>query len=185
MKLIVGLGNPGPKYETTRHNAGFLVLDLLADHFGIRWEGEQAKFQGEIARGKVWDEDCVFLKPVTFMNLSGRSVAALSRFYKIEPQDIIVLHDDVDVPAAKVKARAGGSHGGNNGIRSIIAETGLENFHRIKLGIGKPEGLNGDVSGWVLGRMTDEELKALHETMFPEVLVRLKGIFQQIKSQQT
>ena len=167
MKLLVGLGNPGPQYETTRHNAGFLILDLIAEQFGLRWEGES----------------CLLLKPLTFMNLSGKSVAACAGFYKLQAPDIVVLHDEIDVPAGKVKAKVGGGAGGHNGIRSIQAETGMDGFHRLKLGVGKPEGATAasrqSVHDWVLGRMTDEELKALQGPMFQEVLVRLKGIFQQ------
>ena len=137
MKLIVGLGNPGPKYEITRHNAGFLVLDEVAKRFDVGWSGQ--RFQGELAKGNIHGETCVLLKPMTFMNLSGRSVAQALRFFKIDESDLIVLHDDIDVPSGKVKARTGGGHGGHNGIRSIIAETGLKDFFRIKLGVGRPK----------------------------------------------
>ena len=181
MKLLVGLGNPGPQYETTRHNAGFLILDLIAEQFGLRWEGN--KFGGEFCKGSVGGESCLLLKPLTFMNLSGKSVAACAGFYKLQAPDIVVLHDEIDVPAGKVKAKVGGGAGGHNGIRSIQAETGMDGFHRLKLGVGKPEGATAasrqSVHDWVLGRMTDEELKALQGPMFQEVLVRLKGIFQQ------
>lgn len=181
MKLIVGLGNPGPKYETTRHNAGFLITDLLADHLGFKWEGQ--KFGGEFAKGSAWGESCVLLKPLTFMNLSGKSVAACSVFYKLQASDIVVIHDEIDVPSGKVKAKIGGGSGGHNGIRSIQAETGMDGFHRLKIGVGKPEGATAaskdSIHNWVLGMMTDEELKALAGPMFQEVLVRLKGIFQQ------
>lgn len=180
MKLLVGLGNPGPQYETTRHNAGFLMLDLLAEAEDIVWEGGANRFGGLMAKGKVLGQDCVLLKPMTFMNLSGRSVGAVTRFFKLSPSDVIVLHDELDVPAGKVKAREGGGAGGHNGIRSIMSETGMEAFHRLKLGIGKPG--DGDKNepagtGWVLGQFTDQELTALQEDMFESVKVRLKGIF--------
>src|SRR5262245_26288105 len=130
MKLIVGLGNPGPKYETTRHNAGFLMLDLLAEDADISWEtGGRSRFGRDMANGTVVGYPCVLLKPMTYMNRSGRSVAEVMRFFKIGPQDVVVLHDDIDVPAGKVKARIGGSHGGHNGIRSIMEETGQSEFH--------------------------------------------------------
>ena len=180
MRLLVGLGNPGPKYETTRHNAGFLMLDLVAEHLGIKWEGE--RFGGEFAKGSAWGQSCILLKPLTFMNLSGKAVAACSVFYKLQASDIVVIHDEIDVPSGKVKAKIGGGAGGHNGIRSIQAETGMDGFHRLKLGVGKPEGAmaaNRDsIHNWVLGRMTDQELETLNSSMFQEVQVRLKGIFQ-------
>ncbi len=178
MKLIVGLGNPGPKYLFTRHNAGFIALDLLAVEFDGSWQG--TKFDGEVGRATVFGEDCWLLKPMTFMNVSGRSVAQALRFYKIAPEDLIVLHDDIDVPAGKVKARVDGSAGGNNGVASIIAEIGTDKFNRIKLGVGKPGPEKPmEISSWVLEKMSPEELEALRTTMFEEMLVRLKGIFQQ------
>lgn len=178
MKLIVGLGNPGPQYETTRHNAGFLMVDLIAEEVKATWESGTSKFGGDLAKGSLLGHQCVFLKPMTYMNRSGRPVGEVARFFKIAPSDIIVLHDDIDVPSGKVKAREGGGHGGQNGIRSIIAENGYDNFHRIKLGVGRPPH-PGDaaVTSWVLGRFTEDELAVLNGTMFQEVKVRLKGIF--------
>ncbi|MCX6108195.1 MAG: aminoacyl-tRNA hydrolase [Proteobacteria bacterium] len=174
MKLIVGLGNPGPKYETTRHNAGFLLLDQIAQRAKINWEA--SKFQGLIGRGSLWGESSILLKPLTFMNLSGRSVGAVMRFFKIEVRDLVVIFDDVDVPAGKVRARVGGGHGGHNGVRSIIDETGLVEFHRLKLGVGRPpEGW--DTADWVLGAMTDTELLGLQEGMLKDVDIRMKQIF--------
>ena len=109
MKLIVGLGNPGAKYEITRHNAGFLMLDLLVDDFKADRQGK--KFEAELAKGEMLGQSCIFVKPQTFMNLSGKSVAAALAFYKVAPEDMIVLHDDIDMEAGKVKAREGGGHG--------------------------------------------------------------------------
>lgn len=178
MKLLVGLGNPGPKYETTRHNAGFLVLDLLAEDAGATFQS-QPKFQGDLAKGRLLGEECLFLKPMTFMNVSGRSVAPLLHFYKIPPADLLVLHDDIDLPAGKVRARETGGHGGHNGIRSIIAETGFKDFHRIKLGVGRPEEVSEqDVSSWVLGQMSDAELLAVQQEMLRDTIDRIKGIFE-------
>ena len=175
MKLLVGLGNPGSKYETTRHNVGFLIVDEVASKFGINWSGQ--KFDGVVARGNVFGQDCLFLKPMTFMNLSGRSVAQAAKFYKIEETDIVVFHDDIDVPVGKVKARSGGGHGGHNGIKSIFAETGLQDFHRIKLGVGRPIGEGEDrVVDWVLGKLSDQELLLLQSLILDEVLVRLRNI---------
>lgn len=177
MKLIVGLGNPGPKYETTRHNAGFLMVDLLAEAAKLSWEGQSGKFGGEIAKGNFLGQSCVFLKPMTFMNLSGRSVGAVMRYFKIDVRETVALYDDVDVPAGKVKARDGGGHGGHNGIRSIIDETGLNEFHRIKLGVGRPPG-GRDTADWVLGAMSDAELLTLQNEMMKDVMVRLQQIFR-------
>ena len=174
--LIVGLGNPGPRYETTRHNAGFILVDLLADKFGLTL-AEQPKFKSELAKGSVFGVNCHLLKPLTFMNLSGDAVAAYARFFKIPASEIIVVHDDIDTPAGKVKARMGGSHGGNNGVRDIIAKMGTDQFKRIKLGVGKPQKPeDGSVSDWVLRPFTDEQLQELGQEMFDDMLLRLKGI---------
>lgn len=195
MKLLVGLGNPDPKYETTRHNAGFLILDLLGDEHGFSWSREQTAFRGETAKGNIWNEPCLMLKPMTYMNLSGQSVSRVANYYKCTSEDIVVFYDDVDVPAGKVRARFGGGTGGHKGVKSIIECLGTDQFHRIKLGIGKPinapeqsdtanEGRNEtDVSDWVLSQFTDEELKLLEEAMYPEACLRLKQIFKQGRSQ--
>lgn len=179
MKLVIGLGNPGPQYETTRHNAGFLMLDLIADHFGISWDGK--KFDGLSAKGSIHGESVLLLKPMTFMNLSGKSVSQAMRFFKIPSSDVVVLHDEIDLAHGKVKARVGGGAGGHNGIRSLIKETGQSEFHRIKLGVGKPatEGHAGiGVSQWVLNPFSDEQLLELQQGMLEATLVRLKSIFQ-------
>jgi PTH1 family peptidyl-tRNA hydrolase len=175
MKLLVGLGNPGPKYELTRHNAGFLVLDVLASDSKAKWAMDQ-KLHGEVCRGAVLGEPCILLKPMTFMNSSGRSVGSVMRFYKIRPEDVVVFHDDIDVPAGKVRARTGGGHGGHNGIRSIISETGVSDFHRIKLGLGRPPE-QWDTADWVLQSLTDGELQVLRSDMLNDVYLRLKQIF--------
>lgn len=178
MKLLVGLGNPGPKYETTRHNVGFLILDEIADHFKISWSGE--KFQGVIGKGDVLGEPCILLKPQTFMNLSGRCVRQTLNFFKIPEEDVIVVYDDIDLESGKVKARMGGGHGGHNGIRSILSEGGIQEFHRIKVGVGRPKSaVEGTVSNWVLNTMTDSELLALQKEVFQDVMLRLENVFKQ------
>lgn len=179
MKLIVGLGNPGKQYENTRHNVGFLVLDAIAAKEGF--SGAESKFDGELRKGQLFNESCLFLKPLTYMNLSGRSVAPCMRFFKIDPKDVVVVHDEVDLEPGKVRARAGGGAGGHNGIRSMIAECGSADFHRIKVGVGKP--VPGDVSAHVLGRMTKDELDQLDQVIINEVLTRLRSIFLQNKSE--
>lgn len=177
MKLIVGLGNPGPKYENTRHNAGFLILDRILARVGGNWQGR--KFDAEWARASLLGQDCLFLKPQTFMNLSGRSVAPALRFYKLEAQDLVVLHDDIDVPFGKVKTRMGGGHGGHNGIRSILGELSAENFARLKLGVGRPSPGQAGVVDWVLTDFSLAELAEIQGQMVEDSLQRLQGIFHQ------
>lgn len=180
MKLLVGLGNPGAKYELTRHNAGFLVIDRLAERYGAgAWN---QKFEGQFSRCDIDGESCVLLKPMTFMNLSGKSVQQAQKFFKIDITDVVVVHDDIDVPFGKVKARQGGGNGGHNGIRSIIQCAGRSDFQRIKLGVGRPvEKEDGDVVSWVLNRFSDEQLQVLTSAMLEDTVIRLKGIFKQTK----
>lgn len=173
--MIVGLGNPGAKYTMTRHNAGFIVLDKVSSEFGLSWSS--GRFEAEWAKGRVAGSECVLLKPQTFMNLSGKSVAKAMSFFKIGPEDLVVFHDDLDMPWGKVKTREGGGHGGHNGIRSIIGEIGTKDFHRVKLGIGRPTVPQMDVSSWVLSRMTDDEMDQLVSEMTQESLTRLEQIF--------
>ena len=175
MKLVVGLGNPGEKYRSTLHNAGFIVLDELCQRFGIDWSG--SKFQSEFASGSVRGERCVFLKPQTYMNLSGRAVQQALAFYKVACEDLIVLHDDIDVPVKKVKSRIGGGAGGHNGIRSIKQETGCEKFHRIKLGVGRPTDKR-PVESWVLGSLGEELMSALSAEMADEAELRINELIK-------
>ena len=176
MKLLVGLGNPGGKYCKTRHNAGFLVLDEILSRAGVGWQGK--KFDADYARASVCGVDCLLLKPQTFMNLSGRSVAKAIQFLKVEMTDLVVLHDDIDIAFGRVRARQGGGHGGHNGIRSILAETGADNFGRIKLGVGRPESGRPDVADWVLAEFTAEEILQVEGIMVDEAVLRIKGLFQ-------
>ncbi|MGE0173867.1 MAG: aminoacyl-tRNA hydrolase [Oligoflexales bacterium] len=176
MKLIVGLGNPGPRYETTRHNAGFLLLDELADHFQIT--GFEEKFHGLIAKGAILGQQCLLLKPMTFMNKSGISVREAKTFFKVQPTDIVVLYDDIDLQSGVVKARAGGGHGGHNGVRSMMDEMGSGDFHRVKIGVGRPQEPGRSVSDWVLSPFSDPELLEIQEKMLKEVLLRLENIFK-------
>ena len=187
MRLLVGLGNPGQRYEATRHNAGFWVLDAIALSAGIKWDaGPVEKFLGELAKGQVVGEACILLKPATFMNLSGRSVLKVAQFFKIPSQDWIVLHDDIDVPAGKVRARVGGGHGGHNGIRSIMEESGKDDFQRIKLGVGRPPKLEDgrpmmDVADYVLRSMPAEEAANYVKAVMPDVELRMREMFRQRK----
>lgn len=159
--LIVGLGNPGAKYAFTRHNAGFLCLDLLA-------EKEQAqikkiKFKGVLGEAVLGGERCLLLKPQTFMNNSGESVREASAFYKIPPEHILVIFDDVSLACGKLRIRRKGSDGGHNGIKSIIYHLGSDAFPRIKLGVGEKPDPGWDLADWVLSNFTKTELTALRE----------------------
>ncbi|WP_299916759.1 aminoacyl-tRNA hydrolase [uncultured Roseobacter sp.] len=135
MKLIVGLGNPGAKYARHRHNIGFMALDRMADDHGFGpWKG---KHQGSITEGRFGSDRAVLLKPETFMNNSGQSVQAAMRFYKLDPEDVVVLHDEIDLAPGKVKHKVGGGHAGHNGLRSVHAHIGPD-YARVRLGVGHP-----------------------------------------------
>jgi PTH1 family peptidyl-tRNA hydrolase len=152
-KLLVGLGNPGPKYQWTRHNAGFMVLDRLAEI--IRIPVDRTKFGGLSGEGAWHGARLVLLKPQTFMNISGRAVAEASRFYKIPTTDIIVVHDELDLPFGQLRLKEGGGHGGHNGLRSIIDELGSADFLRLRIGIGRPD--KGSAEKYVLAPFPAEE----------------------------
>ena len=135
IKLIVGLGNPGPEYEDTRHNAGFWWVEALARQLKVHLQHERG-YQGMVARTQVNGQTLWLLEPQTFMNASGTSVAALARFYKIEPEQVLVVHDELDVVPGEAKLKLGGSHAGHNGLRDIHAKLGTDNYWRLRLGIG-------------------------------------------------
>jgi peptidyl-tRNA hydrolase, PTH1 family len=146
MRLFVGLGNPGAKYARNRHNIGFMAVDrIAADHGFGPW---RAKFQGQVAEGRLGTEKVALLKPETFMNLSGQSVGEAMRFFKLEPGDITVFHDEIDLPPARLKVKTGGGHAGHNGLRSIHAHVG-EAYQRVRMGVGHP-GRKEAVAGYVL-----------------------------------
>ncbi|ALX49440.1 aminoacyl-tRNA hydrolase [Lentibacillus amyloliquefaciens] len=136
MKCIVGLGNPGKKYSKTRHNVGFMVVEKIADRHN--WKLKKDKFNGKSTVETLDGEKIVLLKPQTFMNLSGESVRPLLDFYQIDPEDVLVIYDDLDLPAGKIRLRQKGGHGGHNGIRSIIDHAGTKEFKRLRIGIGRP-----------------------------------------------
>jgi PTH1 family peptidyl-tRNA hydrolase len=137
IKLIVGLGNPGRQYEKTRHNAGFLFLDTLADQLGCVWANE-SKFQGGFTQGKIANTPVMLLKPDTFMNRSGQSVGKVVRYYKLHPEEILVVHDELDFNPGIVKLKKDGGHAGHNGLRDIIAHLNSNQFYRLRIGIGRP-----------------------------------------------
>ena len=153
--LIVGLGNPGPEYAKTRHNVGFRCLDLLAEKLGVRVD--KAKFQGLYGQTDYHGNRLYLLKPLTYMNLSGRSVLQLSAFFQVPPQRIIVLFDDISLEPGRLRVRPNGSAGGHNGIKSIIAELGSQEFPRVKLGVGVKPHPDFDLAAWVLSTFSAQE----------------------------
>lgn len=161
--IIVGLGNPGAKYEMTRHNAGFLALDLMAESFNT--EIKRLKYHALTAEIKVDGRRCLLMKPQTFMNLSGEAVGEAAKFYKIPPENIIVMYDDISLPVGKLRVRRKGSAGGHNGIKSIIAHLGSENFPRVKIGVGEKPHPDYDLADWVLSTFKKDEHAPLKEAM--------------------
>ncbi|MBI3902587.1 MAG: aminoacyl-tRNA hydrolase [Nitrosomonadales bacterium] len=155
IKLIVGLGNPGREYEATRHNAGFWWVDEFARAHQFSFKAEH-KFHGLSARNTMHGHELFLLKPQTFMNVSGRAVGALAQFYKIAPANILVAHDELDLPPGSAKLKLGGGHGGHNGLKDIIAQLGTKDFWRLRIGIGHP-GERNEVSNYVLNAARKEE----------------------------
>jgi len=163
IRLIVGLGNPGREYETTRHNAGYWWVDELARLQNLSFKSE-AKFHGLTAHGQLHGHEMLLLKPQTFMNVSGRAVGALAQFYKITPAEILIVHDELDLPPGVARLKLGGGHGGHNGLKDIIAHLGAKDFWRLRLGIGHP-GDRTDVAGYVLNDPRREERELIDEAM--------------------
>ena len=157
--LIVGLGNPGKQYEKTRHNAGFRSLMALADRLDCRVD--RGKFQGLLGQATVGGQKLILLVPQTYMNLSGESVAQAARFYKLPPERIIVLYDDISLEPGRLRVRADGSAGGHNGIKSIISHLQCQNFPRVKIGVGAKPHPDYDLADWVLSSFSAQEEKAL------------------------
>ncbi|WP_024539618.1 aminoacyl-tRNA hydrolase [Comamonas badia] len=163
IRLFVGLGNPGPEYEATRHNVGFWWVDQLARQLKLHLMPERGYF-GLVARANVQGKPVWLLQPQTFMNTSGKSVAALARFYKIAPEEILVVHDELDFSPGQVRLKRGGSHGGHNGLRDIHAQLGSSDYWRLRLGIGHP-GTKAEVIHWVLGRPASDDRRLIEEAM--------------------
>ena len=157
--LIVGLGNPGREYERTRHNCGFRAVDLMADKLGCKID--KSKFQGLYGQVNYGGKKLMLLKPLTYMNLSGRSVLQLSAYFNIPPQRIIVMFDDISLEPGRLRVRADGSAGGHNGIKSIIQEVGSQAFPRVKIGVGSKPNPEYDLADWVLSTFSAKEEKAL------------------------
>ena len=161
IKLFVGLGNPGPEYEATRHNAGFWWVDALARELKVTLAPDRS-YHGLVARATVHGATIWLLEPRTFMNLSGKSVAALARFFKIQPEEILVAHDELDVVPGQAKLKFGGSHAGHNGLRDIHAQLGSGEYWRLRLGIGHP-GVKAEVINWVLQKPAPDQRTAMEE----------------------
>ncbi|MBP3319056.1 MAG: aminoacyl-tRNA hydrolase [Ruminiclostridium sp.] len=161
--LVVGLGNPGPKYDWTRHNMGFLVIDELAEREKV--PVQKLKHKALTNTVVIGDRSVLLMKPTTYMNLSGESVGQAARFYKIPPERILVISDDVALPQGKLRIRRSGSAGGHNGLKNIIAHLGSEGFPRIKVGVGGKPHPDSDMADWVLGKFTGQDKKTMEEAI--------------------
>ena len=163
IKLFVGLGNPGPDYEATRHNAGFWWIDALACELKVNLVPERS-YYGLAGRTSVNGQSVWLLQPQTFMNLSGKSVASLARFFKIQPEEILVVHDELDLPPGQVKLKRGGSHAGHNGLRDIHAQLGSPDYWRLRIGIGHP-GEKSEVANWVLKKPAPDQRTLIEDSI--------------------
>ena len=160
--LLVGLGNPGSKYESTRHNMGFLTVDLLAEQLNVKLN--KVKFKSAYNIVRFGGQKCLVMKPQTYMNLSGEAVHEAVQFYKIPADHVLVIYDDVSLPVGKLRVRPTGSAGGHNGIKNIIAHLGTQEFPRIKIGTGAPSGGGAEMIDWVIGVPSQAERKILVES---------------------
>ncbi len=173
MFLIVGLGNPGLKYQNTKHNFGFLLADQIVENYQLEPQG--VKFGGQFFVGKIADKKIILIKPQEYMNNSGSSVLEAVQFYKIPPSNIIVLHDDLDLALGRIKAKIGGGNGGHNGLKDIDDKID-KNYFRIRLGIGRPENLDYEIADYVLGKFTKDEFEIVRKVnekickIFPLIL---------------
>lgn len=161
--LVVGLGNPGDKYENTRHNAGFMVVDELAERLHV--PVQRLKYKALTNTAEVGGKRILLMKPVTYMNLSGEAVGEAARFYKIPSDHVLVIYDDVSLPLGKLRIRDKGSAGGHNGIKNIIAHLGTDVFPRVKVGVGAPSHPDYDMVDWVIGSFSAQERKIVDEAL--------------------
>ena len=157
--LVVGLGNPGDKYENTRHNVGFLTVDQIAEQ--LRVPVQKLKYRALTNTVELGGQKVLLMKPVTYMNLSGEAVGEAARFYKIPPEHVLVISDDVSLPLGRLRVRKGGSAGGHNGLKSIIQHLGTDQFPRVKIGVGEKPHPDYDMADWVLSKFTGEDLKTI------------------------
>ncbi len=169
MRIIVGLGNPGTKYKRTRHNVGFIILNELAERLGLNW-AEEKKFNAEIARGEYEGEEILLVKPLTYMNLSGECVSLICSYYKEKLENIIVIHDEVDLPFGEIRKQFARGTAGHHGIENIVEKLGTNEFFRIRIGVGRPEDKRYEVNDWVLSDFTEEELNELKKIKIGEIL---------------
>ena len=163
--IVVGLGNPGPKYDWTRHNVGFLVVDELADRANI--PVQRVKYKALTNTTKLGGKSVLLMKPVTYMNLSGEAVGQAARFYKVPPERVLVISDDVSLPQGKLRIRRSGSAGGHNGLKNIIAHLGTDQFPRVKVGVGNKPRPDSDMAAWVLGKFTGPDREAMEAAVKP------------------
>ena len=161
--IIVGLGNPGKQYENTRHNAGFIALDYIAGELGVKVN--KIKFKSTVGEATIGGKRCLLMKPSTFMNLSGQAVTEAMRFYKIPPQNTVILSDDLSLDVGVIRIRRKGSDGGQKGLQNIIYLSGSDEFPRVKVGIGKKPHPDYDLKDWVLSRFTDKDKKLIAERL--------------------
>ncbi|MGL5042231.1 MAG: aminoacyl-tRNA hydrolase [Culicoidibacterales bacterium] len=175
MKVLIGLGNPTKEYENTRHNIGFKIIDEILLSLGIKTMKE--KFESQYELVMIKSEKYLFVKPLTYMNNSGRSAIKWIEYYDIEQEDIFVFHDELDIPFADLRLKTGGSAGGHNGLKSLISHLGTQEFNRIRLGIGRPS--RGSVVDYVLGQFSKSETLALENELCPQVLT----LFDQMQEQ--
>ena len=188
IRLIVGLGNPGPEYELTRHNAGFWLVDKLANSLpGCRLQRE-SRFQANLAKGSLGGQELYLLEPLTFMNRSGQSVGALARFYKINPDEVLVVHDELDLAPGIARLKKGGSSGGHNGLKDIPSALGTQDYWRLRIGIGHPRtlGLRQEVADFVLHRPRKDEQGLIEEAIDKSLRVlplAIEGKFEQATMQ--
>lgn len=160
--MIVGLGNPGIKYENTRHNAGFICVDKIAEDYKVTIN--KAKCKAYVADAEIEGYRCLLVKPQTFMNLSGEAVVPLMKFYKIPPQNVIIIFDDISFDVGQIRIKRKGTHGGHNGMRNIIEQSGTEEFPRIKVGVGKKPHPDYDLVDWVLAKFNDTDKDLINKT---------------------
>ena len=171
--IIVGLGNPGRQYENTRHNAGFIALDYIAEELGVKVN--RIKFKSTVGEARIGGKRCLLMKPSTFMNLSGQAVTEAMRFYKIPPERVIVLSDDISLDVGVIRIRRKGSDGGQKGLQNIIYLSGSDRFPRVKIGIGKKPHPDYELKDWVLSRFTDKDQKLIAERL-PDVMGAVEWI---------
>ena len=161
--MIVGLGNPGKKYENTRHNSGFRALDFIAEKLGVSINHE--KFQSLTCDATLSEKRVLLLKPQTYMNLSGQAVVEAMNFYKILPENVLLIFDDISLPVGKIRIRKSGSHGGQNGVKNIIALSGSDKFPRIRIGVGEKPNSAWDLADWVLSKFSKSETDSINEAL--------------------